>query len=315
MPNNSSTAALGRRPHRTGAPDVVVVGYASIDFVWRAGSTPTPGRTAMLAGDVDPPPRFGGCGPNAAVQLARLGRAAGIVTWLGDDEYGQRYVRHLSAAGVDVRGVEVAAGRPSPRTLLIYDPSGSATCLYHPAGSRDQGLSDQAATLLREARAIALTVAPAPLTRAALAVRRPDQLLAWDVKADVDAYPPTLCRDLLAAAAVVCLNRDEVGFLAPALEGAGEPLERLRRASHGLLVVTLGAQGCLVSAASAWVSVPAEAVEVADPTGVGDAFFAALLDACLSETDPITAVTTATSHAAVYLRTRAGAGRLAGIEP
>src|SRR5690349_3155438 len=94
----------------SGAVDVLVAGYASIDFVLHASGPPEPGRTVLLRGPAAPTPAFGGCAPAIARTLARLGRRPGVVTWLGDDELGRRYLDRLRRDGVDVGAVHVAAG-------------------------------------------------------------------------------------------------------------------------------------------------------------------------------------------------------------
>jgi sugar/nucleoside kinase (ribokinase family) len=54
---------------------------------------------------------------------------------------------------------------------------------------------------------------------------------------------------------------------------------------------------------------------VADPTGVGDAFFAALLDGHLSGAEPLVAAAAASRHAASYLRARALPLSAKGVMP
>jgi len=296
-----------------GGLDAVVVGYASIDRVWRAGSPPGPGRTAILEGPVDPAPAFGGCGPNVAVELAHLGLRTALVTWLGDDPDGRAYLAYLASAGVDLAAVEVAPGQSSPRTILVYDPDGGATCLYHPSGARDQRLSDAGRTAAGAARVLALTVCPARLTVELLDARRPDALVAWNVKADADAYPAALRARLLREARLVCLNRDELAFIADsevptAFEAAGAAIEMLPAAPEAIVALTLGPSGSLVRTAGTTVHVPADPVEVADPTGAGDAYFAAFVAALAAGRSPIEAARAATRHAAEYLRAKASAG-------
>ena len=106
-------------------PEVVAAGYASIDRAWTVNLPPAAGRTTLLGGPVEAP-RFGGCAPTAARRLARLGCRTGLISWLGDDADGRAYLAALAADGVDVRGVEVAAGQQSPRCYLFYDPDGTA---------------------------------------------------------------------------------------------------------------------------------------------------------------------------------------------
>src|SRR5260370_23903090 len=120
--------------------DAVVAGDAAITFAWQVSVPPSPGRTSKLLGAVEPEGRFGGCAPGVALALAELGHRVALVSWLGDDHYGRAYLDRLRVSGVDVGGVEVAAGQSSARALMLYDGNGSATCLHHPSGSGNLGL-------------------------------------------------------------------------------------------------------------------------------------------------------------------------------
>jgi sugar/nucleoside kinase (ribokinase family) len=295
------------------------------------------------------------------VAMARAGLNAGLLTWLGDDRDGQACLQTWVDAGVDQRGVVVASGQASPRSLLFYDPDGGATCYYHPSGSAALRLTASGRDLLSGARALAVTVGPAALTEELLAARRPNQPLAWNVKADADAFPLDLRRRLLRESTIVCLNRDELPFVAAALTssgslipsaplyargdenttlatrqmappsrwergwGEGEPRQRdaplaeslpqetdiavmteaIQRDSGGIVVVTAGATGCLVAWSGGMSNVAAIPVQVADPTGAGDAFFGAFVAGWLRGADPPEAAALATAHAAAFLRERA----------
>ena len=202
------------------------------------------------------------------------------ITWLGDDGEGRACL-----PGVDGRGDRSArrrrrASQASPRSFLFYDPAGSATCYYHPSGSATLRLNAAGRDLLAGARALAVTVGPAALTEELLAARRSDQPLAWNVKADADAFPLAIRRRLVQEAAVICLNRDELPFVAAALSSSapGEVDERALIAAivHGRRRPRRRHRGrCRLPGGESWgmVDVPANPVQVADPTGAGDAFF------------------------------------------
>ncbi len=64
---------VGAPGRASGAVDVLVAGYASIDVAYRASAPPQAGATALLQGPVAPAWRCGGCGPGAAAALARAG--------------------------------------------------------------------------------------------------------------------------------------------------------------------------------------------------------------------------------------------------
>src|SRR3989449_11369736 len=115
--------------------DAVVAGDAAITFAWQVSVPPSPGRTSKLLGAVEPEGRFGGCAPGVALALAELGHRVALVSWLGDDDHRRASLGHLRTGGVDIAGVEVAAGQSSARGLMLYDGNGSATCPHPPGGS------------------------------------------------------------------------------------------------------------------------------------------------------------------------------------
>ncbi len=302
--------------------DVVVAGYAGIDFIWQASTSPGPGHTALLSGPVEAQPRFGGAGPAVALELAQMGRRVALISWLGDDHYGRAYAALLEAAGVDTAGLVIAAGELSPRTFLFYDPGGGATCCFHPSGSRQQTLDDSSRARLVRSRALALTVCPAALTEGLLDARPPGAMLAWSVKADADAYPPHIRRRLVAEADMLCLNRDELPFLAEAVRddclgpagrlpmrpGVTQPcggvpdLDVLASAAPGVIVVTAGAAGIIISWTGGRAVIYPASMSVEDPTGAGDTFFAAFLAATLDGAGPKQAARAATDHVTRALR-------------
>jgi len=253
---------------------VVVSGYTSVDTRLVTSALPRPGETALLEGEVLPPPRWGGCAPNIALWLERLGVHAALVAWLGDDEEGRLYRSLLEEAGVDLSALEVGAG-PSARAWLVYDGAGEAICFFHPAGSGSQG-GETAAPFAQQAEWLAVTVGPAQLTSSLLETFA-GTALAWNVKADRQAFPPELVARL-AAAAIVSFNRSESVFLGDAL-ALGRPAtpDDLLDRGAGLVALTRGREGVLLAWSDERVEMAQEALPVSDATGAGDAFFAGLL--------------------------------------
>jgi sugar/nucleoside kinase (ribokinase family) len=262
---------------------IVVCGYTSVDTRFVTEALPRPGETAILSGEVVPAPRWGGCAPNVALWLERLGVHTALVAWLGDDEEGRTYRSVLADAGVDVSAVETGTAA-SPRAWLVHDASGEAVCLFHPSASGSQR-ADAAAAFGGEAEWLAVTVGPDTLTRALLDLFAATPV-AWNVKADYRAFPPDLVARL-AGAALVALNRSEARFVGDAL-GLGRAVEPHDLLERGASVVALthGREGAVISWAGGEIEVAQEAVPVADATGAGDAFFAGLLAALADGASP-----------------------------
>ena len=266
---------------------VLVAGYTSLDSAFVTDRLPRAGETSILEGDVVPPLRWGGCAPNVAMWLRRLGVPVALVAWLGDDEVGRRYRDRLRRAGVDLRGLGVGP-RSSPRSLLVYTREGDGFCLFHPSGADDQVF--EARGLVEEARWVTITVGAEKLTRSLLEASEPAVAegrlrLAWDVKGDRRAFPPDLVARL-ARAHLVHLNHAEAVLVGEALElgRPAQPEDMLERGAE-VVALTRGREGASVIWAEGSDDLPAEPVDVQDPTGAGDAFMAGML-AGLRRGDP-----------------------------
>ena len=308
-PDRSATALGHPADGGPGCLDAFVAGDASIDTSWQVSSVPTPGRTSTLRGSVVPELTFGGCGPQVALALARLGLRVALSTWLGDDAPGRRYLAELEAAGVDVGPVVIAPGQDSPRSVLLYDPSGAATCLHHPSGSLELRLTDAGRAALERSGWVVLTAGPRELTESVLDTRPSGSHLAWDVKADPKHYPIELRRRIITEADVVIFNSDEAAFIGEAYSLQAASATGLRTVTRAILVETSGDEGSLVTWPGGMERVPAEAVKAENPTGVGDAFFAAFVASTIRGAAPGEAAHAATRHAATFLRRRAGIHR------
>ncbi|TKX50221.1 carbohydrate kinase family protein [Halorubrum sp. ASP121] len=115
-------------------PAVLSVGAAAIDEWYAVSNLPEPDGGAF-ADEVTS--AFGGVGANVAVALDRLGRDAGLVSRVGDDEYGRRALAYLDETGVD--GTHVAVGDAAhTRSLILRDPDGERAIVT--AGESFRGL-------------------------------------------------------------------------------------------------------------------------------------------------------------------------------
>jgi ribokinase len=268
---------------------VTVCGYTSIDTRLVASTLPRPGETAILEGELPAPERWGGCAPIVARWLRRLGVAAALVGWLGDDDEGLAYRALLAEAGIDLRFLEVGSGA-SPRSWLVSDQAGTSVCFFHPSGAARQGFLPLDG-LRGEVDWMAVTVGPAQLTRHVLSVleeelRSGGVRLAWDVKADREAFPPDLVERLVAAD-LVCLNEAEALFVGDALAlGRAAEIDDLLARGASVVALTRGARGAQVGWGSGNEQIAGDEISAREPTGAGDAFFAGTLAALREGAEP-----------------------------
>ncbi len=258
-------------------PEVIVTGYAGVDFIARIHQAVTPGWTGIIE-QLWSGPTYGGCAPNVAVALARLGVPTAVAMVVGDDVDGREYVTHLRQQGVDTRYVVTVAGMRTPRTFLFVPPGGATSLFFdsaavaHWQGSFDVDFSGS--------RLAVLTVGPPAhniqFAEQAIAGGIP---LAWQLKGDLTAYPPDLLPHFLARSRLVFMNRQEAGYLCETL-GAQSPQELAERGPQAIFV-TRGGEGSEVVTSEGALSIPAAPANVVDPTGAGDAYTAGVVAGAL----------------------------------
>lgn len=230
----------------------------------------------------------GGSGANAAHWLAAAGAPVTLIACVGDDPAGRERVAELTAAGVHcaVR-FEPSAGTG---TVVVLSDHGERTMVSDRGANRLLTPADVDAGLAAAPGATHLHLSGYPLfdessrpagLRALAAAREAGLTTSVDVssaapirRAGVGALTGWLRgTDLLLA------NLDE----ARALTGDDSAPAELARALTGIaaeVVVKLGADGAVWAGRDRDpVPVPAEQVELIDPTGAGDAFTAGLLAA------------------------------------
>jgi len=267
----------------------------------------------------------GGAEVNVACTLAALGVPARWVGRVGDDRFGRVVLRSLAAHGVDVSEVEIDAQRQtglyvkeivtssagmaadSPSTVMRYYRAGSAACSMNPSLADTAAVRDTPVLHFTGITA-ALSDSCAALADAFLASPRPGRIVAFDVNFRPVLWAgrdPGVLIDLARRADLVFIGADE----AEAVCGVGDP-DALRRLlpEPRTLVVKQGADGATGFEAGERVDVPALPVEIAEPTGAGDAFAAGFIAGTLRGLSLRDRLRLGTLAASCALRVRADLG-------
>jgi len=270
------------------APELVAVGGAMVDRYYTLSNLPEPDGGAFVH---DSREGVGGVAANVASAAAALGREAGIVTRLGDDDRADVVERDLRERGVDTR--RVRRGPEESTYSLVFRADGERMVVT--GGKSCAALELRAADepYLRDAGVVAATAyvperAAAPL----VGMRERGELtaLSFDLSGPLDELegrgtsPETIDR---AVAACDLFVAGEVA-LAAYLDhhNADDPVAFLRERGVERAALTRGADGATLLTPHGIVEVEAVDVDVVDPTGAGDAFHAALADAWLLDGKP-----------------------------
>jgi len=227
----------------------------------------------------------GGCAPNAAVAIARLGGNVAFAGPLGDDGTADRILGHLADEKIDTAGcVRVPGGRSSVSAILIDDKGARTIATYSDrklleAAPRDvEGLLVGADGLLIDNRRPRFV---APFCEAAAARKLPIVL-------DVDK--PTQLDDPLLNAATHAIFSGESLRGTTGCDDLAQGFDIVRRKLRHFVAVTDGHNGGLWCAGGDVHSYPAFEIKVVDTLGAGDTFHGAFaialiegqpLEACL----------------------------------
>ena len=109
-------------------PKIFCAGIAVLDEVFRVRSVPEPDNKIDASDYVTV---GGGCAPNAAVAISRLGGRAGFAGPIGVDDTGERVLANLAHEKIDTSGcVKVAGGRTSVSAILVDDNGARTIATY-----------------------------------------------------------------------------------------------------------------------------------------------------------------------------------------
>jgi ribokinase len=258
-------------------PRVCVVGAANIDLISYVPRLPEMGET--LHG-TEFRMGYGGKGANQAVMAARLGADVTMVSKLGDDVFGQGTLENFRSCGVDTRFVSTTGEAFSGVAPIMVDGDGNNSIVIV-TGANDL-LTDAEIESARPAMAEAGVVVcqleiPVPAVVVALRAARAE---GTPTILNPAPAPDALPDELFGLSDVLCPNQGEAELLTgrpvATVDDAGAAADALRERGAGSVVVTLGADGCLVVSPDGAEHVPAPTVTAVDTTGAGDAFVGAL---------------------------------------
>ncbi len=285
---------------------VVVVGSSNTDMILRVARVPRPGET-LLGGAFSTAP--GGKGANQAVAAARAGGRVAFVARLGRDALGDAALAGFRREGMALSHIVRDDAEPSGVALIFVGADGENSIGV--AGGANQRLSPRdiraARTLIEGARVLLLQLeTPLETVEAAASLAHQAGVEVILNPAPARALPDSLLRKV----SILTPNETEAGMLTGIRVGdvasATKAANALRRRGARRVIVTLGANGALVSAEEGIMWIHGFRVRAVDTTAAGDVFNGALA-VRLAEGCPLHEAVRFAHAAAALSVTRAGA--------
>jgi fructokinase len=272
-------------------PDVICIGELLIDFVATE-------KGVSLAESPAFAKKPGGAPANVAVGLARLGLDSGLVGKVGEDAFGDFLRQTLAGNGVDTSHLASTSAARTTLAFVSLRPNGSPDFAFYRNPGADMLLAedDIDEAYHRQARALhfgsislGYSDCKAATLKAMAIARDGGQLISYDPNYRPALWPSAdLARNEMLGgfehAHVAKVSEEEWAFVTGTEDldaGATVLLER----GVKLVVVSRGEEGCWFTTGDHAGYLFGYDVEVAETTGAGDGFVAALLSELLREID------------------------------
>lgn len=224
-------------------------------------------------------------------QVAKLGGSCGIVSAVGDDDFGHLNIERLRRDGVDTSAIAVLADMPTGSAFVRYREDGARDFVFNIAKSAAgrTEMTDSARALVTRAghvhvmgSAFAIPRVAAILVEAVRIVKAKGGSVSFDPNVRKELMGDSgetarLLRDVLAATDLLLPSGEEL-FIASGVAEEDSAIEALLSRGVSEVVLKRGREGSThYSRAFGRLDSAAFAVEEVDPTGAGDCFGAAYL--------------------------------------
>ena len=269
---------------------------------------------------LDQPGLFTGPYPSGApfifaVQAARLGAHVGAIGAVGQDAFGKCLLDQLQTDHVDTRGVHILPDYTTGVAFVSYNTDGSRDFVFHArhaaAGQLSPNMLDK--ELFRGLKCLHIMGSTLSLHQDALQLGLKALEMAQDAGAKI-SFDPNIRPQLMSpdraryvfepfmeAADILIPSEEELLLLGDAYHVEAVVQDLLEDKPELIVVITKGAEGCIVMTQSTEEIIPGIGpmvcndpingydVKEVDPTGAGDCFDAGFLTRLLAGDSPSTA--------------------------
>lgn len=252
-----------------------------IDYILPVEKLPTPGEVVRIIKiNGLGKPYWGGCAPNIAASLARLGIPSSLVYPVGDDFPESDCENYWRSLGIDLSNLCLQPGRPSGVAYLFFQPGAETMCFSALGASAEA--QPQVNTCLEEL--VVLTPVVGDFTSHYL-----DRSLSERHRVAVSGVVSPQIVDSLNGIQLFIHNSREASALCR-LAHIPDISHLAHRYPNCLFYVTCGDKGSMVFQDRTQIAIPAiQPGRYVDPTGAGDAYAAGVIMAWLKGYDPETA--------------------------
>lgn len=259
-------------PYNNHSKKIAVIGSINIDNYLKMSVLPRTGKTVNSSLSAS---YVGGKAINEAVGAAKLGHRVSIIGRVGNDVDSDLVFRELNAHGIDAIGVKRCSGYRTGQAYIFVQSDGDSMISIMSGANEaltPQDISEVERIFENAAFCLIQTEIPMETVIEACRIARKHgaQTILKPVACGV------LPTELLGSVDIIVPNAEEINAICPFADNMDEQAEYLLDQGVGVVIVTLGAEGCFVKTRQGAESFPAVHFDVIDASGAADAFISAL---------------------------------------
>ncbi|KAB7496577.1 Ribokinase [Armadillidium nasatum] len=276
-------------------PSVVVVGSCMIDLISYTEVLPKAGETIFGSSFKI---GFGGKGANQCVAASRLGCETALVACVGDDTFGENYLKNLDDDGINKEYVTTVGNVSTGVATIVVDGKGENSIIIVGGSNQKMTINEvlKAESVIKNSKVVVCQgeISEAS-TKMALLLGRKHEVVTLMNAAPADS---NMDKEIYALSEYFCVNETEIlisqmndidvlykqgkaeiltGVKVNSLTEAKRACELLKEEGCLEVIITLGSEGAIYHWKEGFEHIPAPRINnVVDTTGAGDAFVGAL---------------------------------------
>ncbi|KAJ9597603.1 hypothetical protein L9F63_011548, partial [Diploptera punctata] len=258
---------------------IVVVGSCNVDLQCFTQRLPKPGETLhgkqFMKG-------CGGKGANQCVAAAKLGASTAMIARVGDDSFGQDFIKAFKSYNVNTDLVKISKNVSTGMAQITVSDNGENTIVVVAGANNELSVQDMqdSAKVIEEASVIVFQFEiPIPTTIEALKLKKLGKGISIVNAAPAIGNPDP---QIFKLSDIFCVNESEAEIITnlpvTCIDEGKVALNKLLEKGCNQVIITLGPLGALYGSKTdeVIIHVTTRKVNAVDTTGAGDMFIGAL---------------------------------------
>lgn len=256
--------------------DLLAIGHTAFDSIILVKEFPSPNSSTLIKQikNFD-----GGAAANVAMVASNLGLKTALVSAVGTDFKDSIYHAKLKKMKIDTKNMIVIENEKSPMAWVFTDPNNDQISYFYWGAAAYFKESKPPEKAIKKVNAVHLATGdPSFNRRSGEVANNYEKLISFDPGQDLHMYSPEELKSAISVSNILFGNHYEIDRI---LETLNVDINGLREIGPEIVVKTYGKDGSIIYSDKK-IKVDAIIREPVDPTGAGDSYRAAFLNAYLN---------------------------------